>query len=91
MPPEDLPKYYNAIANAKGEFGSRLVYPKEKQAMQLLNYFANHLFAMLFSFLLNQRYTDTLCGTKMLRRREYEANARGAPISATSTRWAILN
>jgi SAM-dependent methyltransferase len=79
MPPEDLPKYYNAIAAGKGEFinGSRLVYPKEKEAMQLLNYFANHMFAHLFSFLLNQRYTDTLCGTKVLRRRDYEAIIRG--------------
>jgi glycosyltransferase involved in cell wall biosynthesis len=79
MPPEDLPKYYNAISSGKGEFinGSRLVYPKEKQAMQLLNYFANYLFARIFSFLLNQRYTDTLCGTKVLLRRDYDEIARG--------------
>jgi SAM-dependent methyltransferase len=78
MPPEDLPKYYDAISRGKGEFinGSRLVYPHEKQAMQFLNYFANHLFAKLFSFLLNQRYTDTLCGTKVLRRLDYEEIAR---------------
>ena len=79
MPPEDLPKFYNVISSRKGEFinGSRLVYPQEKQAMQLLNYFANYMFARLFSFLLNQRYTDTLCGTKVLRRRDYEEIARG--------------
>ncbi len=78
MPPEDLPKYYNAIATGKGEFinGSRLVYPKESQAMQFLNHIANHLFARMFSFLLNQRYTDTLCGTKVLLRRDYEEIAR---------------
>ncbi len=78
MPPEDLPKYYNAIAAGKGEFvnGSRLVYPQERQAMQLLNYFANHLFARIFSYLLNQRYTDTLCGTKVLLQRDYDEIAR---------------
>jgi SAM-dependent methyltransferase len=78
MPPEDLPKYYNVISSGKGEFinGSRLVYPMESQAMQFLNHLANHLFARMFSYLLNQRYTDTLCGTKVLLRRDYEEIAR---------------
>ena len=78
MPPEDLPKYYDALSSGKGEFinGSRLVYPNEKQAMQFLNYIANHIFARLFSFLLNQRYTDTLCGTKVLLRSDYNEIAR---------------
>jgi len=73
MPPEDLPKYYDALAGGKGEFvnGSRLVYPMEKTAMQFLNRVANHIFSVLFTFLLNQRYTDTLCGTKALSRRDY--------------------
>ncbi len=74
MPPEDLPKFYNALKEDKGEFinGSRLVYPMEKQAMRFLNLIANHMFALIFSYLLNQRYTDTLCGTKVLRRTDYE-------------------
>jgi SAM-dependent methyltransferase len=78
MPPEDLPKYYDAIAGGKGEFanGSRLVYPMEKQAMRFLNLLANHVFSALFTYLLNQRYTDTLCGTKALMRRDYEEIAR---------------
>ena len=78
MPPEDLPKYYDALATGKGEFinGSRLVYPMENQAMQFLNHLANIAFARLFSFLLNQRYTDTLCGTKVLRRTDYDEIAR---------------
>jgi len=78
MPPEDLPKYYDALAGGKGEFvnGSRLVYPMEKQAMRFLNLLANHFFSALFTYLLNQRYTDTLCGTKALLRRDYEELAR---------------
>lgn len=78
MPPEDLPKYYDALTTGKGEFinGSRLVYPMQSQAMQFLNHIANLAFARMFSFLLDQRYTDTLCGTKVLRRRDYEAIAR---------------
>ena len=74
MPPEDLPKYYAALVSGKGEFvnGSRLVYPMEREAMRFLNWVANQIFSLLFSWLLNQRFTDTLCGTKVLRKRHYE-------------------
>lgn len=74
MPPEDLPKFYEALRSGKGEFinGSRLVYPMEREAMRFLNWVANQIFSILFSWLLNQRFTDTLCGTKVLRKRHYE-------------------
>lgn len=74
MPPEDLPKFYDAIASDKGEFinGSRLVYPMEQQAMRFLNLLGNKFFSMAFSWLLNQRIKDTLCGTKVLFREDYE-------------------
>ncbi len=73
MPPEELPKFYNAIASGRAEFanGSRLVYPMEKQAMQFANMIANHCFGHLFSWMLGQRVKDTLCGTKVLRREHY--------------------
>ncbi len=74
MPPEELPKFYAALASGKGEFinGSRLVYPMADRAMRFLNWVANRAFAALFSFLLNHRFTDTLCGTKALWRGDYE-------------------
>ncbi len=73
-PPEDLPKFYNTLVNNKGEFinGSRLVYPMENQAMQFLNFIANKVFSWIFSYLLNQRFTDTLCGTKVLYKHHYQ-------------------
>jgi glycosyltransferase involved in cell wall biosynthesis len=73
MPPEELPKFYAALVSGKGEFinGSRLVYPMADQAMRFLNWVANRTFASLFSFLLNHRFTDTLCGTKVLWRADY--------------------
>jgi len=73
-PPEDLPKFFHALAEGKGEFinGSRLVYPMEKQAMRFLNLLANKFFGLLFSWLLNQRFRDTLCGTKMISRANYD-------------------
>jgi SAM-dependent methyltransferase len=78
-PPEDLPKFYEAIASGKGELamGSRLVYPMEDEAMQLLNTIGNKTFSLLFTWLLNQRVTDTLCGTKALSRRHYAQIVRG--------------
>jgi len=73
MPPEELPKFWKALRSGQGEFinGSRLVYPREDEAMPLLNLFANRFFAVLFTWLLSQRLTDTLCGTKVLRREDY--------------------
>ncbi|MBF0122613.1 MAG: glycosyltransferase [Candidatus Omnitrophica bacterium] len=73
MPPEDLPKFYHAIRTNKGEFinGCRLVYPMEKQAMRFLNLVANKFFGLFFSWLLGQRFKDTLCGTKVIFRHHY--------------------
>jgi glycosyltransferase involved in cell wall biosynthesis len=78
MPPEALPKYHSVIETGKAEFvnGTRLIYPMEHEAMRPLNLIANRLFALLFSYLVNTRLTDTLCGTKVLLRKDYEALAR---------------
>ena len=73
VPPEDLPRFYDAIASGKGEFinGVRLVYPMEKEAMRTLNFIGNKLFSMTFSWLLGQPLKDTLCGTKVMWRDDY--------------------
>lgn len=74
VPPEDLPKFYHAIATNKAEFlnGSRLVYPMEGEAMRTLNRIGNKFFAMAFTWLLGERFKDTLCGTKVIFREDYE-------------------
>jgi len=74
VPPEDLPKFFRALAGGKGEFinGCRLIYPMEKQAMRFLNMLGNKFFGLAFSWILNQRIKDTLCGTKVLLRENYE-------------------
>ncbi len=79
VPPEDLPKFYEAIASGKGEFinGCRLVYPMEDQAMRFLNLLGNKFFSLAFSWLLNQRIKDTLCGTKVLWREDYRRIEQG--------------
>ena len=72
--PEDLPKFFRALALGKGEFinGTRLVYPMERHAMRLLNLVANKFFSLAFTFLIEQRIRDTLCGTKVLLKADYE-------------------
>jgi len=74
VPPEDLPKFYNAIATGKAEMlnGCRLIYPLEDEAMRSLNLLANKIFAMIFTWLLGQRIKDTLCGTKVLLKKDYQ-------------------
>jgi len=76
--PEDLPKFYRALVENKGEFinGCRLVYPLEKQAMRFLNLVANKMFSVFFSWLLGQGFKDTLCGTKVLRKDRYDEIVR---------------
>jgi ubiquinone/menaquinone biosynthesis C-methylase UbiE len=77
VPPEDLPRFYEALRSGKGEFinGVRLVYPMEKQAMRFLNLLGNKFFSLAFSWLLGQAIKDTLCGTKVLWKQDYEAIA----------------
>jgi SAM-dependent methyltransferase len=77
--PEDLRQFYDALVSGKGEFinGSRLVYAKDPHAMRFLNLLGNKFFALLLSRLLGQAIKDTLCGTKVLRRCDYERIARG--------------
>jgi SAM-dependent methyltransferase len=71
--PEDLPAFFEAITTNKGEFinGTRMVYPLVGDAMRSANILGNKLFALTFTFLLGQRITDTLCGTKVVMRRDY--------------------
>ena len=73
VPPEQLPKFYNAIAQQKGGFinGTRLIYPMEKNAMRFLNTLGNKFFSLAFSWLLEQPIKDTLCGTKVMFRKDY--------------------
>lgn len=77
--PEDLPKFYLALAEGKGEFvnGSRLVYPMESQAMRFANLLGNKFFAMAFSWLMGQPVRDTLCGTKVLFQRDWDRISAG--------------
>jgi SAM-dependent methyltransferase len=73
VPPEDLPRFYEALASGRGEFinGARLVYPMEGRAMRFLNLVGNKFFSLAFTWLLGQPVKDTLCGTKALSKQDY--------------------
>jgi len=79
VPPAELPKFHAALVSGKGEFinGCRLVYPVEDGAMRMLNTLGNKGFGLIFTWLLGQRFKDTLCGTKVLTKDDYLKIAAG--------------
>ena len=87
--PEELPMFVNALLTSQGEFvnGSRLVYPVPHLAMKTANTIGNKLFARLFSFLLDQRIKDTLCGTKVLWRKDWKRMERNLGTWGIKDLW----
>lgn len=82
VPPEELPRFVEALRDNSCEFanGSRLVYPMDAKAMRFLNLLGNKFFGYLFSYLLGQPVRDTLCGTKVLRRTDYQRIAANRSV-----------
>ena len=74
VPPEELTKFWIKMQSGEAEFvnGTRLIYPLNDNAMRFLNYLANKTFSYLFSWILGQRYTDTLCGTKIISKKLFK-------------------
>jgi glycosyltransferase involved in cell wall biosynthesis len=77
--PEDLPKFHRGLVEGRAELvnGSRLVYDMEPGSMRFLNMLGNRAFARLLKAIMGQQVKDTLCGTKVLLRRDYERIAAG--------------
>ncbi len=77
VPPGDLRRFFKVLAEGRAEYvnGVRLVYPMEDQAMRFFNFLGNKFFSLAFSWLLGRPIKDTLCGTKVMTRRNYEAIA----------------
>jgi glycosyltransferase involved in cell wall biosynthesis len=78
MPPESLTRFYDAYRQGLGDFvnGTRLVYPMEGEAMRFLNHLGNVFFAKLLSYVLDVPLGDSLCGTKLMARHDYERFVR---------------
>ena len=87
--PEELPYFVDVIASGQAEFvnGSRLVYPVPKGAMNGANMLGNKFFSVAFTYLLGQRVKDTLCGTKVLWRSDWERIKPMLGSWGTQDRW----
>jgi glycosyltransferase involved in cell wall biosynthesis len=79
VPPEDLPPFYEVAVSGQADYvqGTRLVYPMEPGAMRFFNKLGNVAFSRLFTYLLQQPIKDTLCGTKVIWRRDWERLVAG--------------
>jgi len=78
MPPELLGRFFEAYCRGYADFvnGTRLVYPMEGEAMRPINWMGNVFFAKALSSVLESRLGDSLCGTKLLARHDYERMER---------------
>lgn len=72
--PKQIEKFYQTYCRGIGDFinGTRLVYAMENNAMQFLNQFGNVFFAKALSHVLDTPLSDTLCGTKLFSRVDYQ-------------------
>jgi hypothetical protein len=87
--PEELPYFVRAITDGTAEFvnGSRLVYPVTRVAMKPINMAGNKVFSWLFSYVIGQKVKDTLCGTKVLWRSDWERIRPMIGTWGTMDRW----
>jgi ubiquinone/menaquinone biosynthesis C-methylase UbiE len=72
-PPEEAALFWETYITGRGEYinGSRFIYKMQKSAMPLFNFLGNRFFGILFTLLLKQRFTDTLCGFKAISKHNY--------------------
>lgn len=91
--PEDLPQFYEAIISRRADFlnGTRMVYPQENEAMKPANILGNFAFSTIFSYILGQRITDTLCGTKVFWRRDWPIFEEMKSILKNTDVWGDYN
>lgn len=70
--PEELPRFFDVLSEGRAEFvnGTRMIYPLESEAMKFLNFLGNKIFGILLTLIMEQRNTDTLCGTKAFFRKD---------------------
>jgi len=78
--PEEMPLLYEALASGHGDLinGVRFVYPMEPNATPRLNFIANLIFPLIIGHITGQSIRDSLCGTKVFFKKEYE-NLSAAP------------
>ncbi len=66
---------------------TRMIYPQKEGAMKLLNFLGNTFFAGLFSILFKRKITDTLCGTKIFYKKDWENIKKDASSWGVKDLW----
>ncbi|MDA9737810.1 glycosyltransferase family 2 protein [Acidimicrobiaceae bacterium] len=68
--PETLPTFFSIVEEGRADFvnGTRLIYKMEDGAMRRINNIGNIFFQFFISYIINQKLTDSLCGTKVFKR-----------------------
>ena len=87
--PEELPRSIDPLIDGYADFVNtvRFIYPRQGGAMRWLNIMGNKVFAWIFSILLQQRIGDTLCGTKVFWKKDYENIERYKDFWVWRDRW----
>ena len=70
---KDIEFSLNILKNTNADFinCTRMIYPQKDGAMKLFNFMGNSFFAGLFSLLFKKKITDTLCGTKIFYKKDW--------------------
>ena len=66
---------------------TRMIYPQKEGAMKLLNFIGNSFFASLFGILFKRKITDTLCGTKIFYKKDWENIRKDASKWGAKDLW----
>ncbi|MGH2442744.1 MAG: glycosyltransferase family 2 protein [Chloroflexota bacterium] len=87
--PEDLPRFFLAIAEGTTGFanGTRFAFKMERGAMRSLNHVGNRMFSRFLSLILGDGITDSLCGTKAMRREDWQRIAQVRPRFGGHDPW----
>lgn len=90
---KDMNLFYSSISLGNGDVinGSRLIYRLEKNSMRFLNYLGNKFFSLLISFIISTNVSDTLCGTKCFRRKDWEIFEDFRKINTLDDIWGDFN
>ena len=71
---KDIELAIHILKNTNTDFinCTRMIYPQKDGAMKLTNFIGNSFFAGLFSMLFKKKITDTLCGTKIFFKKDWQ-------------------
>ena len=70
---------------------SRFIYRQKKFSMRFLNFYGNKFFSKLFSIIVKDHVTDTLCGTKAFYKKDWKLFENFANQTKNLDKWGDFN